>query len=543
MPSQSRFKRPNAEDGETIMPLGEPRVLKMTPAETAGACLQFETSHAPPVPPAVTETTPLTSRPSDDGHRRKLKRWQALALSLGLMAPTLAMAGNAQGLVASVGKAIPLVFFLGLVVVALVAHSFARLTAHHNHSGSAYALVGATVGPRSGLFSGFALLGGYLFFSVATLAALGAFTNAFLDHLQRGAETPMHVPWIVTALVGAALCAHMSNRDSRTITRVLMLLEGIGVVLMMALVAFIFERGGAESTGRDLSTFSLAGVGMPAAAGGVVAAFLSWAGFEACATLGEETDNPRRDIPFAILIAVALTGLLFVMVMFAETIGFGTDSAGLAAFQRSANSLGSLAELYVGRGFAATLVFTAVVSAFACHLSSVAAAGRLLFAFARDGFGPARLAAIEDRHGQPRNGTRAVVAVSVLVDAVCYVTGYPAGSGADPAIDTFFFFGIVGALCLMMVYLLVEVGTIRLILTGGAGIAWWETLFPALGVLALIAVFYFSLAEQSGPLAAPTLAAAWCVLGLAMMWWVPRRAVRTIDRPPAWLALRRSGAR
>jgi quercetin dioxygenase-like cupin family protein len=47
MSSQSSSKCLNAGDGEIIMLLGEPRVLKMTPAETAGACLQFETSHAP----------------------------------------------------------------------------------------------------------------------------------------------------------------------------------------------------------------------------------------------------------------------------------------------------------------------------------------------------------------------------------------------------------------------------------------------------------------------------------------------------------------
>jgi len=63
------------------------------------------------------------------------------------------------------------------------------------------------------------------------------------------------------------------------------------------------------------------------------------------------------------------------------------------------------------------------------------------------------------RCGQPRNGTRAVVAVSVLVAAVCYATGYPASSGADPAIDMFFYFGVAGASCLMTVYLLVEIGT------------------------------------------------------------------------------------
>jgi hypothetical protein len=52
---------------------------------------------------------------------RRLGLWQALAVSPGLVAPTLAMSGNTQGLVASVGKAIPMVFVLGLVVVSFAA--------------------------------------------------------------------------------------------------------------------------------------------------------------------------------------------------------------------------------------------------------------------------------------------------------------------------------------------------------------------------------------------------------------------------------------
>lgn len=39
-----------------------------------------------------------------------------------------------------------------------VADSFVRLTQHMNHAGSAYALVGATVGPRAGFFACFAML-------------------------------------------------------------------------------------------------------------------------------------------------------------------------------------------------------------------------------------------------------------------------------------------------------------------------------------------------------------------------------------------------
>jgi hypothetical protein len=142
---------------------------------------------------------------------------------------------------------------------------------------------------------------------------------------------------------------------------------------------------------------------------------------------------------------------LFIVVAFAETIGFGTDAAGLAAFQSSANALGSLAEHYVGRGFAAILVFTAVVSAFACHVSSVTAASRIIFALARDGLGPGRLGLVEKVDGPPRNAAWAVITVSALVDAASYTTRFPSVSAGDPAIEVFFYFGIAGALCLMTV--------------------------------------------------------------------------------------------
>jgi amino acid transporter len=107
--------------------------------------------------------------------KRKLRLWEALALSLGLMGPTLAMAGNGQGIIGTVGKAVPLVFLLGFIGVALVAYGFIRLTQRYNHAGSAYALVGATLGPRAGFVAGFALFGTYLFFTICTAAVFGAF--------------------------------------------------------------------------------------------------------------------------------------------------------------------------------------------------------------------------------------------------------------------------------------------------------------------------------------------------------------------------------
>ena len=132
--------------------------------------------------------------------------------------------------------------------------------------------------------------------------------------------------------------------------------------------------------------------------------------------MGEETDDPGRNIPRALAGTLILTGVLFVVVMFAQVVGFGTDQAGLDAFQNSGNTLGDLGSSYVGQWFSLLIIFTAIVSAFGCHLAASATSGRMLYAFGRDGFGPKALAHIHEGTGGPRRATWLVVGVALVVD-------------------------------------------------------------------------------------------------------------------------------
>lgn len=453
---------------------------------------------------------------------RRLPLWVALSLSVATVGPTLAMSGNGQGLVSTVGTAIPLVFVIGLVGVALVGYSFVRLTRHLNHAGSAYALVGVTIGPRTGFFSGFAMLGAYVGFSIGTLALTGAFANSFLAEWHRGATEPKQLPWIVPVVVAAAASFLLSGRQARLLAKVLLAIEGIGIVAMLVLTAVILARGGAHHTGMDLSVFSFSGVSVGAVLAGVVAAFLSWAGFEACASMGEETTDPERNIPRAIVGTLTLTGLLFVVVMYAQTIGFGTDKAGLDAFERSANTLGDLANSYIGEGFSLVVILTATISAFGCHLATAATSGRMLFAFSRDGFGPKALAHIDPSSGGPRRATWLIVAAGVLVNMICWLTGWPAATTGNPAIDAYFLFAVAGSVCLMVCYLLVELAAMWFVgaprfnaVHGGTGkVA--GLLLPATGVAVILAVLWFSVKDSAGLLEPPLLGLYWCAAGLAI---------------------------
>src|SRR5882724_917137 len=113
--------------------------------------------------------------------RRELNIWETIGISVALMAPSMAANINPQGTVGSVGRAVPLAFALATVGVLLVSWTFVRLCQRFHHSGSVYGFVGATLGPRAGVVSGWALTGTYTFYAVVTSMAGGRFAANFLN--------------------------------------------------------------------------------------------------------------------------------------------------------------------------------------------------------------------------------------------------------------------------------------------------------------------------------------------------------------------------
>src|SRR5215213_89291 len=248
----------------------------------------------------------------EHGLRRELRFWEAIALSIGIMAPGAAMALNGTLPASLVGRAVPLAFLFASVGILFVSYAFIRLTGYFNHAGSVYALSGVTLGPRAGFFSGWALLGTYLSFTAASTAEVGLFGQAFFDStgLWPNAE------WLVISLVAAVLIWFVAYGDVRVATRALLTMEGLTVTLIVIVVVVIFARvlAGSAPDGQSftLSPFTLpSGVGLGTVALAAVFGLLSFAGFEGAASLGEETDNPRRDIPRAI--ATAGSRMLFAL--------------------------------------------------------------------------------------------------------------------------------------------------------------------------------------------------------------------------------------
>jgi len=112
--------------------------------------------------------------------RRELHFFETASVSVGVMAPTLAMSVTGVAAAAALGRAAPLAFAVAALGVGLVAYGFVRLAGEFSHAGSVYGFVGNTLGPRPGFLAGWALLGTYLVFPPVSIMGVAVFGRAFL---------------------------------------------------------------------------------------------------------------------------------------------------------------------------------------------------------------------------------------------------------------------------------------------------------------------------------------------------------------------------
>jgi amino acid transporter len=441
--------------------------------------------------------------------RRELGQLGTLSISIGVMAPTLAMSITGIGPAGLIGRAAPLAYLFAALGVGLVAYGFVRLSGEVASAGSVYAFVGHAVGERAGFVAGWALLGTYLVFPAVSIAAIAVFGRAFMATTGIAHDAP----WIYPALFGWLVVAVVASREVRTAARSLLAFELASVALILVLMAIIVIKllTGDAPAGQTVNADWLslpAGTSLSTVALAATAGFLSFAGFESAGSFGEEATSPTRRIPPAIVTAIVFGGVFYVACVAVQTLGFGTDAAGVAAFASSPAPLGELAQTYVGRGMADALDLAAIVSAIGAGVGCASVCGRMLFALAREGRLPAPLAGVSGATGAPIAG----LALVLGFDLTALVVFYAAGSAP---MDVFFYLATIGVLSLLTMYAMTNVAAARHFARTGRR---RETLFPVAGLAVALYVLYHNVRPvPPSPFDVfPYLVAAWLALGIAL---------------------------
>jgi len=259
--------------------------------------------------------------------------------------------------------------------------------------------------------------------------------------------------------------------------------------VILALV--IIAKGGAD--GNTLSVFDPGQTSWNSTFNGILFAVTLFIGFEAGASNAEETNEPRKSIPRAVLATVAISGAFYLLVTYAATIGFGKAALSKDVWFASASPMGDLANQYVGKWLSVLIDLVVILDALSLSIAILVTASRVIFALGRDGLLPSWTARTSS-HDTPVAGNAiiAVWAIAMLVWAG--VTHYGKATQLPDPVQAFFITTATGSYLIELVYVFLAIFALKLLYTGTRepGL-WWKTIAVLLGLAFPILAFKGSL--------------------------------------------------
>ena len=446
-----------------------------------------------------------------------LRLWDAIAISVSVIAPGMAMLLNVTGVAAVAGGSTPLAFLLGgigCLALAFVVIGFCRRMAT---AGYAYTYASRSLGKEMGFMAGWLYFFGFICFVPMTMSGVG-----FLAADLLGLNPKL---WILFFFIGMVLFLILSTIHIRVTTRV-QLIVGIVTVAVIVLVDVVTTAKGG-SHGQALSAFSFNHTNEGGFTGvfyGIILGVTSYIGFETAADFGEETANPRRNIPIAIIAATGFAVVLYLFTTYAIAIGFGVNNG--AKFGADPVALKTTATTFVGPWLGTLVEIGGMAAAFIVCVACATAAARTLFAMGREGVLPAAFARTHPRFRTPVNATLAVTAVATLM---ALLIGYPLSDATfGQPFSNYYFWATVGTLVVIVVYIMLCFGGIVFFWRTRDSRKWnpiWHVALPVVGAVVFGAAWYGSVHPTPPGILkwTPYVAVAWLVIGVGVLLWLRAR--------------------
>lgn len=333
--------------------------------------------------------------------QRTLSLGSVVLFGIAYMTPIIVL-GTFGILAQSTAGMVPAAYLAALVAMFFTAMSYGRMAAAFPVAGSAYSYVRKAISPKLGFIAGWAVLLDYLFLPMAIwLIGAAYLASAF----------PSIPQWIwVLAFIGITSAINVIGlKLANGINALLMLVQFLVLIAFVALCVH-YIGGDAGTPLWSIKPFFNGDMQMPLIMSGAAIACYSFLGFDAVSTLTEETRDPRRTIPRAIMLITLIGGLIFVGVSYFVQIAHPSlqfDSVDSAAYEIARNIGGDL--------FVSIFLIGLIVGQFASGLSAQASGSRLLFAMGRDGVLPKSFfGTLHARFGTPVNSILLCAVVALL---------------------------------------------------------------------------------------------------------------------------------
>ncbi|KAN0025127.1 hypothetical protein ACTFIV_009543 [Dictyostelium citrinum] len=283
---------------------------------------------------------------------------ECIALSVGGIGLSAATFFVYPNIAASAGTSVPFTIFFGALCCLTVANTISIFGKYISSSASFFVYITKGLGNEMGFLSVWILMIGYL---AIMMSAMFMFVGSLSDVITRHSE--FHCPWILSLIIVVTIIPTLAY-------------IGIDVVLKTSIIAMILETLvilGLSFTivikGGDQGNYPLAFTpvgeysgGVSGIATGLVYCTFIFVGFEGAATLGQETRNPKKNIPIAVFGSIAFAATWFIWAMYSLVVAAGPSN--IFSIDTTQFPVGMYAKRYIGFWYSVIIDIAGVVSTF-----------------------------------------------------------------------------------------------------------------------------------------------------------------------------------
>jgi amino acid transporter len=444
-----------------------------------------------------TASTPFSETKAPESpdrlHRGALGLVDISASTMANIGPAYSFFFSFGLIVVTAGIAAPLTIIAAAIAVALLGNTLAQFSRAQPSTGGFITFVGKSFGGTSAVTTALLCGAGYIIAISSVLVVSGGFLSLTLQYYFG-----WKVPWILLSILLTGGAVVMMLRGVGVSTRLAGFFFGFEMlVLVIVSVVSLIKNGGHLSFApfepkHITNGFTGLAAGFPLA----VYLFIGW---ENSAALAEETGNPRRNVPRAVFLSIALMAVSYVLFAYATVSGFhdnGTKLAGSAIpFISVAHS--SLA------AFAFFAYLAGLTSTLGVLISAVNSQARLIFNAGREGLLPRFIGRVQPGRQTPRNAIFTFLGIAtaiILVWALGHLIGGHGGS-----MNAFNFFdesGTMGTILILVVYFLANLALpfyYRKYRPAEFNVV-KHLILPVLGAIAIaVPVYYLSKPGQPAP--------------------------------------------
>ena len=378
-------------------------------------------------------------------HRGALGLIDISASTMANIGPAYSFYFGFAGIVLAAGIASPLVIVGAIVAIALLGNTLAQFSRAQPSTGGFITFVGKTFGGTSAVTTALLCGAGYIIAISSVLVISGGFLSIMIQYY-----TGTAIPWIIFSAVFTAAAMFMMFRGVAVSTKLAGFFFGFELlVLLVVSIAALIKNGGHLSgvpfePSHITNHFSGLALAFPLG----VYLFIGW---ENSAALAEETNNPRRNVPRAVFMSIALMAVTYLILAYSTVSAFHYNITALTS--------ADIPFVNVAHSVATWLTFIAYLAGLTSTLGVLIAAVnsqcRLIFNAGREGLLPRWIGYVHPVRRTPVNAIITFVAVASGITAV-WALGHLIGGHTNSlsALNFFFESSTMGTILILVVYFL-----------------------------------------------------------------------------------------